>query len=102
MVELGDQEAELNETFGRQAAAVCDHVILVGPQRTAPIDAGPAGGRLLRRRRSPWSATSPRRRPCSARLTRAGDVVLFENDLPDMYAEPDRPRRAAAVPGGAA
>ena len=22
-------------------------------------------------------------------LTRAGDVVLFENDLPDTYAEPE-------------
>ena len=28
-------------------------------------------------------------------LTRAGDVILFENDLPDMYAEDNAPRTAA-------
>ena len=31
-----------------------------------------------------------------ARLTRAGDVILFENDLPDMYAEDNEPRRRRA------
>ena len=31
-------------------------------------------------------------------LTRAGDVILFENDLPDMYAEDnERPAPAPAV-----
>ena len=33
-----------------------------------------------------------------AGLTRAGDVILFENDLPDMYAEDnERPAPAPAV-----
>ncbi len=102
MVELGDQEAELNEAFGRQAAAVCDHVILVGPQRTRPIDRG------LRAAGFSAEAITVVRDIAEVttvlgRFTRAGDVVLFENDLPDMYSEPDPPPPAAPpVAAGAA
>jgi UDP-N-acetylmuramoyl-tripeptide--D-alanyl-D-alanine ligase len=97
MVELGDQEAELNEAFGRQAADVCDQVILVGPQRTRPIERG------LRSQGFAAEAITVVRDIGEAttvlgRLTRAGDVILFENDLPDMYAE----EAPAAVPAGAA
>jgi UDP-N-acetylmuramoyl-tripeptide--D-alanyl-D-alanine ligase len=97
MVELGDQETELNEAFGRQAAAVCDQVILVGPRRTRPIERG------LRSQGFAAEAITVVRDIGEAttvlgRLTRAGDVVLFENDLPDMYAEDP----SAAVAAGAA
>jgi UDP-N-acetylmuramoyl-tripeptide--D-alanyl-D-alanine ligase len=102
MVELGDQEAELNEAFGRQAAAACDHVILVGRQRTQPIDRGLRAAGF-----SPDAITVVRDiaevTTVLARFTRAGDVVLFENDLPDMYSEPDLPTPAAPpVAAGAA
>ena len=102
MVELGGQEAELNEAFGRQAAAVCDHVILVGRQRTQPIDRGLRAAGF-----SPEAITVVRDiaevTTVLARFTRAGDVVLFENDLPDMYSEPDTPTPAAPpVVAGAA
>jgi UDP-N-acetylmuramoyl-tripeptide--D-alanyl-D-alanine ligase len=86
MVELGSEEAEANERFGRQAAAVCDHVILVGPSRTRPIDHGLRAGGMdpeaITVVRDIGGATDALRG-----LTRAGDVILFENDLPDMYAE---------------
>ncbi|MBV9818163.1 MAG: UDP-N-acetylmuramoyl-tripeptide--D-alanyl-D-alanine ligase [Solirubrobacterales bacterium] len=86
MVELGEQEAELNEAFGRQAAAVCDRVILVGPQRTRPIERGLRAGGMAPEAievvRDIAGATA-----VLARTTRAGDVVLFENDLPDLYTE---------------
>jgi UDP-N-acetylmuramoyl-tripeptide--D-alanyl-D-alanine ligase len=95
MVELGDMEAELNREFGRQAAAVCDEVILVGPRRTEPIREGleeagfPAAH--VQVVQDIGGATQ-----VLAGLTRAGDVVLFENDLPDTYAEPAQPSAARA------
>ena len=98
MVELGDEEEALNERFGRQAADVCDHVILVGPERTKPI------GRGLRAAGFDDDAITVVRdiggaTQALAGLTRAGDVILFENDLPDMYAEDNQP--AAAAPAAA-
>jgi UDP-N-acetylmuramoyl-tripeptide--D-alanyl-D-alanine ligase len=87
MVELGELEAQLNHRLGEQAGAVCDIAILVGPARTEPIRDGlaisgmdPAGVHVVR---DIAQATE-----LLGRLTRAGDVVLFENDLPDTYAEP--------------
>jgi UDP-N-acetylmuramoyl-tripeptide--D-alanyl-D-alanine ligase len=86
MVELGDVEEAENEQFGTLAAGVCDHVILVGPKHTAPIRRGLEGAGF-----NPQAIEVVRDIPGAtavlARLTRAGDVILFENDLPDMYAE---------------
>jgi UDP-N-acetylmuramoyl-tripeptide--D-alanyl-D-alanine ligase len=86
MVELGELEAQLNRLFGEQAGSVCDLVILVGPARTVPIREGLIAAGL--------DAASihvvrdiPEATALLGRLTRAGDVVLFENDLPDTYAE---------------
>lgn len=88
MVELGEQEAELNRRFGEQAGIVCDLAILVGPARTRPIREGliaaGMGERDVHVVRDIGEATT-----LLGRLTQAGDVVLFENDLPDTYAEPD-------------
>jgi UDP-N-acetylmuramoyl-tripeptide--D-alanyl-D-alanine ligase len=85
MVELGELEAQLNRAFGEQAAKACDVAILVGPERTAPIREGLAAGgmdaRVVHVVRDIGEATA-----LLGRLTRAGDVVLFENDLPDTYA----------------
>jgi UDP-N-acetylmuramoyl-tripeptide--D-alanyl-D-alanine ligase len=86
MVELGEREAEENERFGTQAAAVCDLVVLVGEERSRPILAG------LESASYPESqvhvvANTAEAQELLARTTRRGDVVLFENDLPDLYAE---------------
>jgi UDP-N-acetylmuramoyl-tripeptide--D-alanyl-D-alanine ligase len=85
MVELGELEAQLNRAFGEQAAPACDLAILVGAARTDPIREGmlaagmdPAAVHIVR---DISEATA-----LLARTTRAGDVVLFENDLPDTYA----------------
>jgi len=90
MVELGALEEELNRRFGEQAGQACDLAILVGPARTAPIREGLAAAGLnpesIHVVRDIAEATA-----LLGRLTRAGDVVLFENDLPDTYAEPESP-----------
>ena len=90
MVELGELESQLNREFGEHAAAVCDIAILVGPTRTAPIREGLTGAGMDPERvhvvRDIAQATT-----LLAGLTRAGDVILFENDLPDTYAEAESP-----------
>jgi UDP-N-acetylmuramoyl-tripeptide--D-alanyl-D-alanine ligase len=86
IVELGEQEREANRALGRQAAAVCDQVILVGQERAEPIavglrEAGFAGDRI----HVVGDLAGARDRLAS--LVGRGDVVLFENDLPDTYAD---------------
>ena len=88
MIELAEREVEEHEALGRRAAAVCDEVILVGPERTRPIAKGLAEGGFTRDRlhvvRDRAEATAR-----LGQLLKAGDVVLWENDLPDTYAEPN-------------
>jgi UDP-N-acetylmuramoyl-tripeptide--D-alanyl-D-alanine ligase len=86
MVELGKIETEQNEAFGVRAAHICDYVLLVGPRQTHAILQGLEREHFPRERirvvRDLAEATAELQR-----LVRAGDVVLFENDLPDLYAE---------------
>jgi UDP-N-acetylmuramoyl-tripeptide--D-alanyl-D-alanine ligase len=88
MVELGTRQHELNRRFGEHAGEVCDLVILVGRAQTVPIADGLAASSIdpasVHVVRDIVEATA-----LLGRLTRAGDVVLFENDLPDTYAEPE-------------
>jgi UDP-N-acetylmuramoyl-tripeptide--D-alanyl-D-alanine ligase len=104
MVELGEREAEENERFGAQAAKVCDLVVLVGEERSKPILAGLTAASFPDSQVHVVANTSEAQ-ALLARTTRRGDVVLFENDLPDLYAE-DRRRpsvaRGAAVIGSGA
>lgn len=91
MVELGDQQDAENERFGAAAAEVCDVVVLVGEEQTAPVRRG--------LERAGFAADSLRvvadsggAQELLAESSRAGDVILFENDLPDLYQ-----RRAPAI-----
>lgn len=86
MVELGEREYKENRRLGEQAADVCDLVILVGPTRTTPILEG------LKAAEYPSqqiivALNLEEVKQHLARQVQAGDVVLFENDLPDNYKE---------------
>lgn len=86
MVELGERQAEENRAFGRKMAGNVDLAILVGPKQTAPIrdglaDAGFPDDRIVVVK-SLFEA-----RDVLATWQRPGDVILYENDLPDQYAE---------------
>lgn len=86
MVELGQKQNELNREFGKNAAAVCDYVILVGKKQAIPIKAG-----LLD------AGYDENRIFVAANINQAVEhayaissegrkkVVLLENDLPDNY-----------------
>ena len=86
MVELGAEEYNLNKEFGRQMADAIDIAILVGVNRSKAIVEG-----LKEKKFDDMSiyvvnnldeATAK-----LGTLTKAGDVILFENDLPDNYNE---------------
>lgn len=86
LVELGEREYEENKQIGIAAAKVCDYVILIGTKRTKPIYEGlketgfPENNIFVEKS---LNAATERFRG----LLKAGDAVLFENDLPDTYNE---------------
>lgn len=86
MVELGQVEAEENRQFGRIMAECCDYALLIGPKRSKPIVEGLLEKGFLEDRiivvQTLKEATAK-----LGQLVKAGDVVLFENDLPDNYDE---------------
>jgi UDP-N-acetylmuramoyl-tripeptide--D-alanyl-D-alanine ligase len=87
MIELGDIQEEVNRMFGKHIAeANLDLVILVGRQQTEPILQGfrEHGGpqEKVRVANSLFEANEIARQ-----FVRDGDVILYENDLPDTYSE---------------
>ena len=86
MVELGEQEARYNREFGQAIADSADLVFLVGKKHTEPIAEG------LREKGFPeeslfifssFDEAVAALRP----MLQPGDTVMYENDLPDNYAE---------------
>lgn len=89
MVELGERHEIENRAFGKHIGEKLgpdDLVILVGPKQTEPIQQGlqDAGypQESIRIVRSLFDAQDIIRTEL-----RTGDVVLYENDLPDQYGE---------------
>lgn len=81
MVELGDLQEEANRAFGEHAGRVADTLIVVGRlNRDALVRGGRSGSAEIVPVDSLAEATARLRS-----LLRPGDVVLFENDLPDQY-----------------
>lgn len=84
MIELGDKQDEYNHRFGEQMAAVADYVMIVGTYNRAAILEGlQAGGMKEEAIFLADSFTTAQAR--LVQIARAGDVVLYENDLPDTF-----------------
>lgn len=86
MVELGAEEERFNYEFGQEMAKRVDVAVLVGKRHTAPIVRG--------LRESGFSEDNIHVVPSleeavalNRTLLRPGDVVMYENDLPDHYSE---------------
>lgn len=86
MVELGSREYELNKELAIYAAKVCDYIILVGRKQTLPLQDGLKSVGYSDKHYYVAADLNDANRHLQT-LTRAGDVVLFENDLPDTYNE---------------
>lgn len=84
MVELGQEEEALNRAFGTQIARGVDVALLIGENRTKPIVQGlmEAG---FPKEKTVVLATLDEATLWLQKNGRMGDVVLFENDLPDNY-----------------
>lgn len=86
MIELGTLHYAKNEELGFIAAKSADFVILVGPEQTKPIQDG------LKRGGFPETGLRvikdlSETQVIFQKMLRPGDVILFENDLPDLYSE---------------
>lgn len=86
MIELGKDEKAIHMNFGRQIAQVCDEVILVTRKQTENIYAGlkDSGYDM-----SKVTIVAGMREALDMikRICKAGDTVLIENDLPDVFEE---------------
>ena len=86
MVELGEKEYEMNREFGEAMADCCDVAILVGKKRSQAIGEGLRAGGFAEERIYVVSSLD-KATGLLRQIVKAGDTVLFENDLPDNYSE---------------
>lgn len=86
MVELGGGEAEFNRRFGEQMAESVDVAILVGKRHVQPIAEGLRAAGFSEENIHVVSSLDESTRVLHA-MMKPGDVVLYENDLPDNYSE---------------
>jgi UDP-N-acetylmuramoyl-tripeptide--D-alanyl-D-alanine ligase len=86
MIELGSRQYECNKTFGTQAAAVCDYVVLVGENQTKPIFDGLVEAGFIKEKIHIVSNLQEGLKAVdSIKASGQEKVVLMENDLPDNY-----------------
>jgi UDP-N-acetylmuramoyl-tripeptide--D-alanyl-D-alanine ligase len=88
MVELGDIQAEENRQVALKAASICDLAIVVGDTNKEALVAGLKEGGLSDDKLMKF----PNRDLALAYLTskehrQAKDLILIENDLPDLYED---------------
>lgn len=84
LIELGSYEHEANYNFGKQLAEVCDYVIIVNQVNKQQIsdglkDAGFDETKII------YALSLLDAKLKIKDLAEKGDVILFENDLPDNY-----------------
>ncbi len=86
LVELGAQEKAENFAFGKVMAEAADIVYLIGQKHTQPIYDGLIKGGFDKASIYVFSSLDEASESLWQQA-RPGDVVLFENDLPDNYNE---------------
>ena len=86
MVELGEKQAEENRLLGEHMAKHVDLAVLIGTEQTAPIVEGLQAHEFPQDQTKVFSSFFDAQAFLDSYL-KAGDVVLYENDLPDQYNE---------------
>jgi UDP-N-acetylmuramoyl-tripeptide--D-alanyl-D-alanine ligase len=83
-VELGERQEALNRELGQQIAGACDVAIIVNMTNRAALTAGLAD-RAFPKEQTIEVASLNEALAYMATMLRTGDVVLYENDLPDSF-----------------
>ena len=85
MIELGEEQEALNETFGRRIASSVDVAIIVGKYNRDAIVRGITEAAGLAADCVHAVDTFADAQHLLASLVKPGDTVLYENDLPDTF-----------------
>jgi UDP-N-acetylmuramoyl-tripeptide--D-alanyl-D-alanine ligase len=86
MIELGEKEADKNKEFGKQIGeSEIDVAILVGEERTKPILKGIQSTEKGKEKEVKVVNSLFEANDLLKSEGKKGDVVLYENDLPDTY-----------------
>ena len=86
MIELGDKQYDYNFEFGKQAAKVCNYIVLVGKKQTKPIYDGIMAMKFSKDKLQ--IVEDVKEGIKIARNLKTGKkrrIILLENDLPDNY-----------------
>jgi len=85
MIELGDKQEEYNRRLGEHIARNVNHAIIVGEYNRESIMAGITEAAILDNGHIHPVDTFAEAQQVLAAIARAGDTVLYENDLPDTF-----------------
>jgi UDP-N-acetylmuramoyl-tripeptide--D-alanyl-D-alanine ligase len=85
MVELGERQASENEAAGKEAASICDYVVVVGETNKNALLKGLGDGGLKDDKIKLEPGMKEALSYLAGQYCAEGDVVLIENDLPDIY-----------------
>ena len=83
-VEMGTRQAEANKELGRTIAVSCDYAIIVNAVNREAIKSGIEEGGLPAEKYFLADSLNHAHQQL-AKILRPGDVVLYENDLPDNF-----------------
>jgi UDP-N-acetylmuramoyl-tripeptide--D-alanyl-D-alanine ligase len=85
MIELGEKQFEENKNCAKNAAAFCDLVVVVGSTNKQALIEGLQEGGLKDEKLKQVSSMRDALNFLAEDYCSDGDVVLIENDLPDLY-----------------
>ncbi len=85
MVELGEKQHELNFSFGKDIAKVCDKVFLVGEKQTKSIYDGIINANYNKNNVFVFKNVTDAINAAKAQDPYNKKAILIENDLPDNY-----------------
>ncbi|MDD2962094.1 MAG: UDP-N-acetylmuramoyl-tripeptide--D-alanyl-D-alanine ligase [Muribaculaceae bacterium] len=84
MIELGAKQEEYNTIFGKHITETCDIAIVVGKYNRDAILEGIANGNMPKENVIVVDTFNDAQAELM-KIARAGDTVLYENDLPDTF-----------------